>query len=218
MFEGLKIDLQKKSLAEQVYQHVKRMILSEELRGGQKIPEERIAQTFGVSRTPIREALRKLERTGLVRIVPRSHAEVIRLDPEDALHLGEVRIELECLAARLLAVKATEEDCAVLEELDATCGECAAAGDIGGVFEADNELHLEIARRGGNPYVKDILRNLAFKIQLLRTTTCVNIADIQNDLHYHADLIAAFRDHDPDEASRLMERHIGEAMSHLANR
>ena len=79
MLEGVKIDLQRRSLSEQVFQHIRRMILSEELHGGQRIPEERIAQTFGVSRTPIREAMRKLEKVGLVKIVPRSHAEVMKI-------------------------------------------------------------------------------------------------------------------------------------------
>lgn len=216
MLEGVKIDLQRKSLSEQVFQHIKRMILSEELRGGERIPEERIAQTFGVSRTPIREALRKLEKTGLVHIVPRSHAEVIRLDPDDARHLGEVRMEIERLAVRLLALKATEDDCAALRELAAECARYAEEGDIGGTFETDNELHQEIARRAGNPYVQEILQNLSFKIQLLRTTTCVRIEDIRADLHFHDEIIDAAEQHDAELAEKLMAHHIAAAMSHLA--
>ena len=216
MLEGVKIDLQRKSLSEQVFQHIRRMILSEELHGGQRIPEERIAQAFGVSRTPIREAMRKLEKSGLVKIVPRSHAEVIKLDPEDSQHIGEIRIELERLAVRLLAERATHEDYEVLSEIAAACQRCADKGDIGGAFEGDSELHLEIARRSGNPYVVDILEDLGVKIQLLRTTTCVSIDSIRQDIGWHDELLVAVRDHEVERAGKLMEEHISRALSHLA--
>jgi DNA-binding GntR family transcriptional regulator len=104
------ICLDRKSLSDQVHELIKRMILSEELRGGERIPEEKIAHIFGVSRTPIREALRKLEKGGLVRIVPHSHAEVIALEPEAAGHIFELRLSLETLAVRRLAARACDGD------------------------------------------------------------------------------------------------------------
>ena len=215
MLEGLKIDLQKKSLAEQVFQHIKRMILSEELVGGQRIPEERIAQAFGVSRTPIREALRKLEKSGLVNIVPRSHAEVIKLDLDDAKHIGEARIALECMAVRLLAEKSTPEDCAELRKLAGECKKYAELGNIGDVFEKDNDLHTEIANRSGNPYLCELLRNLGVKIQLLRTTTCVTIESIREDIGRHESIIDAVENHEAQKAVELMREHIEHAMSHI---
>ena len=204
MLEGLTIELEHKSLSEQVYQHIKRMILSEELAGGQRIPEEKIAQAFGVSRTPIREALRKLEKSGLVRIVPRSHAEVIRLDLDDARHIGEVRTALECVSVRLLAEKATPEDLQALQNIAIGCQEHADRGDIGSVFESDNDLHLEMARRSGNSYVHDLLHNLAIKIQLLRTTTCVTLENIREDIRWHQPILAAVAAHDASGAVALM--------------
>ena len=66
MLDELNISLNENSLADQVFLHVKRMILSQQLKGGDRIPEGKIASTFGVSRTPIREALRKLQEFGLV--------------------------------------------------------------------------------------------------------------------------------------------------------
>lgn len=217
MLEGIKIDLQKKSLAEQVFQHIKRMILSEELTGGQRIPEERIAQAFGVSRTPIREALRKLEKSGLVNIVPRSHAEVITLDLEDAKHIGEARIALECMAVRLLAERATAQDCAELRRISDTCRKNADQEDIGEVFESDNDLHTEIAKRSGNPYIRELLDNLSIKIQLLRTTTCVTIDSIRQDIGRHERIIKAVENHEPAEAVKLMREHIEHAMGHISN-
>ena len=216
MLEGVRIDLQKKSLAEQVFQHIKRMILSEELTGGQRIPEEHIAQAFGVSRTPIREALRKLEKNGLVNIVPRSHAEVIQLDLVDAKHIGEARIALECMAVRLLAEGSTPEDCAELRRISEEVRKFAEKGDIGEVFEKDNDLHTEIARRSGNPYLCELLKNLGIKIQLLRTTTCVTIDSIREDIGRHELIIGAVENHKASKAVELMREHIEHAMSHIA--
>jgi DNA-binding GntR family transcriptional regulator len=68
MIENLKCSIEKRSLSEQVYRHIKRMILSGELPAGQHIPEERIAAEFGVSRTPVREALHKLAERGWIAI------------------------------------------------------------------------------------------------------------------------------------------------------
>ncbi|MDO8944225.1 MAG: GntR family transcriptional regulator, partial [Desulfobacterales bacterium] len=77
-------EIHRQSLSEQVYHYIKRLILSGEIRGGEKIPEEKVAQRFGVSRTPIREALSRLEEYGLIQIKPRSYAEVVALEPHEA--------------------------------------------------------------------------------------------------------------------------------------
>lgn len=215
MLKGQQISLQRRSLGEQVFHEVKRMILSEELRGGERIQEERIARAFGVSRTPIREALRKLEKVGLVRIVPHSHAEVVRLDPVDAGHIGEVRLHLECLAVRRLAGTASDADIAELRRLEALCSASARGTDIAAVFEADNGLHLEIARRCGNPYVREILQDLSVKINLLRTTTCVRLSDIRRHVRWHARIVQAIEAHDPEGAEAAMRDHIVEASSAL---
>ena len=80
------------------------------LKGGKRIPEEKVAQQFGVSRTPIREALRRLEEYGIIRVKPRSYAEVVGLSPKEARHISIVRAELETLSVRLLTEIGTDED------------------------------------------------------------------------------------------------------------
>ena len=72
--------IQRQSLSEQVYHYIKRLILSGEIRGGEKIPEEKVAQQFGVSRTPIREALKRLEEYGLIRINREAMQRLLRLN------------------------------------------------------------------------------------------------------------------------------------------
>jgi DNA-binding GntR family transcriptional regulator len=208
MGEGMQFSLHNQTFAEQVFQHIKRMILAEQLQPGQRIPEEKIAQSFGVSRTPIREALRKLERYGLVRIVPRSHAEVVRLDEADARQLWQVRLELEGLSVRLLSAKATAEDCRAIRGFAETCQDAADEGDIASTFDADNLFHLEIAKRSGNHYVFDVLKTLSAKIHLHRTTNCTDIDKIRGDIRVHFALVDALCAGDSEQATQLMSEHI----------
>ena len=90
--------LKQPSLSDQAYQYIKGLILSGEIKGGERIPEEKVGQSLGVSRTPIREALKKLSEYGLVHIKPRSYAVVINLEKEEAIQINEIRALLETYA------------------------------------------------------------------------------------------------------------------------
>ena len=216
MLSNLKISLERASLAEQVFEHIRKMILSEQLKGGERIPEEKIASAFGVSRTPIREALRMLEKQGLVVIVPRSHAEVVALDGQASRRLGEVRIQLERLAVRLLAEVCTAADCEVLTDLALECERYAREGAIAEAFEKDDELHLEIARRGGNQYLCDILQNLSVKIHLLRITNCVTLDKIRETIKGHSPIVQALAGRDAKSAEEHMTAHIRSCIASLS--
>jgi DNA-binding GntR family transcriptional regulator len=208
VLENLNIPLNENTYSEQVFHHVKRLILSETLKPGQRIPEEKIAQSFGVSRTPIREALRKLEKYGLVTIVPRSHAEVVSLDRESAYGLWDVRILLEAYAIARLARTATQEDVDALTDVAHRCDDAAEADDMASTFEIDNEFHLQIAQRCGNSHVFDLLNTMSAKIQLHRTTFCTDIAQVRQDIKKHYPIIEAVKRHDSEQAESLLTAHI----------
>ena len=209
------ISLDRKSLSDQLFIHIKRMILSQELKCGESIPEEKIAKLFGVSRTPIRETLRKLEKYGLVEINPRSQAAVIEIAPEEAQYIGEVRSVIETLAARNLAVIAQSEDIKSLERLAKNCVSAAKKSNSGEAFEADGLFHLEIARRSGNPYIYSILKNLEAKIQLLRIMNC-SPKIMMKDITIHSRIIEAIAHHDSKTAFTLMQKHIGDFIQHAS--
>lgn len=196
------------SLSDQVYRHIKGMILTGELKGGEKIPEEKIATSFGVSRTPIREALRKLEKHGLIEIIPRRHAQVIKLEPIDKRHVGQVRLQLDTLSVRLLAERAAEEDFHELKEIAEQCSEFAHSADFAACFEKDSELHCELARRSGNPYLYEMVRNLDIKVQLLRNIEDISEKKTLEGISLHLPIIQAVFDHDAEEAERLITKHL----------
>jgi DNA-binding GntR family transcriptional regulator len=196
------------SLADQVYDHIKRMILTGKLKGGQRIPEESIAQSFGVSRTPIREALRRLEKNGLVNLFPRRYAEVARVTLEDKRHIGEVRIQLGALSVRLLAKRATPEDCGALRAIAVRCVQFAESGDFASCFEADSQLHCEIARRSGNGYLYELERSIDLKVQLLRNIEVLSSDHVKAGIALHAPLIEAICRHDAEGAQAILLEHL----------
>lgn len=206
------IRIERRSLAEQVFAHIKRMILSGELPGGHPISEEEIAQEFGVSRTPAREAIRRLEEYGLVTNKRHKVAEVIKIDIAEAEKIAEVRARLESLAGRLLAERATEEDLSVLQNLADECKAHLTAGDVGSTFEKDSCFHLEIAARSGNPYLLELMERLDAKVQLCRLAGCLTIEKITRAVvHEHDEIVAAIARQDTAEAARLLEFHALDA-------
>jgi DNA-binding GntR family transcriptional regulator len=208
MIENLKCNIEKRSLAEQVYRHIKRMILSGELQAGVRVPEERIAGEFGVSRTPIREALHRLAVLGLITIKPRSYAEVVKINTEEADQIAVVRGQLEILAVRLLAEKAGEDDCQALRRSAKECIELLAQGDVAGFFEKDSEFHLEIARRSGNRYLAELMEQLDPKVQLFRLARCTTTKKIKANAMFHDKIVEAICRNDVSGAAKLIEQHV----------
>lgn len=200
--------IHRQSLSEQVYVYIKRLILSGEIRAGERIPEQKVAEQFGVSRTPIREALKRLEEYGLIRIKPRSYAEVVSLDLEEAGQLSIVRAQLETLSVGLLTDCGTNEDFRELEVLARDCNDLIAKGDRGSTFDKDSLLHLEIARRTGNRHLFEIFEKIDSKIQLLRLILHLPLDRLIPYVHQHDDIIRSMKNRDKELAVTLMKRHI----------
>ena len=208
MTNNVTYDIHRQSLSEQVYHYIKRLILSGEILGGERIPEEKVAQQFGVSRTPIREALSRLEEYGLIQIKPRSHAVVVALEPREAGQLAVIRSQLESLAVSLLTDCGTEEDFRELELLAQECNAMIAEGDIAAAFEKDSLLHLEIARRTGNKHLYEIYEKLDAKIQLLRLVLRLPVEKLIQYIKQHIEIINLMKRRDKESAVALMKHHI----------
>lgn len=208
MAKNVTYEIQRQSLSEQVYHYIKRLILSGEIRGGEKIPEEKVAQQFGVSRTPIRGALSRLEEDGLIQIKPRSYAVVVALEPREAGPLAVIRSQLETLAVSLLTDCGTEQDFRELELLAQECDALIAEGDIAATFEKDSLLHLEIARRTGNRHLYEIYEKLDAKIQLLRLVLRLPLEKLKLYVQHHDEIINAMKRRDKESAVARMKHHI----------
>lgn len=210
-----KIELNYEGLSGQVYVYIKQMILSGELKAGDRIPENKVGQLFGVSRTPIREALKKLSEYGLVHLKPRSFAEVVTLSREEAVQLAHIRAQLETLSTRILAEVGTDKDFGFLEEVAHECDELIAEGNVAAAFEKDSIFHLEIAHRTGNSHLFEIIERLDAKIQLSRLVIKLQQDRLQHSISQHHRIIQAMRHRERDLAELHMQHHILHQLSYF---
>jgi DNA-binding GntR family transcriptional regulator len=210
-----KIDMNYNGLSGQVYVYIKQMILSGELKAGEKIYEEKVGQLFGVSRTPIREALKKLSEYGLVILKPRSHAVVATLTREEAVQLAYIRAQLEALSVKHLAETGKTRDFDHLDKLAEECDALIAAGNVAHTFEVDSILHLEIARRTKNVHLYEIIEKIDAKIQLSRLIIKLPIDRLETFINQHSKIIQALRKGDRELSETLMRHHILHQLSYF---
>jgi DNA-binding GntR family transcriptional regulator len=196
------------SISDQVYTHIKKLILAGTLRGGERIPEKRVADLFKVSRTPVREAIRKLAEYGLVVLKPRSYAFVATISPEEARDISWVRLYLEKLSCRLFCGAGTPADLPQLYELSRKGREAIEAGDFAAAHEHDSALHLDIARLTGNRELLEMLSMLDAKLQLLRLKQHLPRPELSKYYAQHDQLLRLLGRKDLAGIDALLENHI----------
>lgn len=207
IMENKLFNLQQQSLSEQVYDILKMMILSGIIEQGERIPEERIAQQFQVSRTPIREALKKLSDYGLVELKPRSYSVVPKITSEEAKQIADLRVHLEKMAIRLFAALAGEDDYRKLESLAHECEYLLSNNERARAFEKDSEFHLQLMKGSGNRYLYEVYEKLDARIQLLRLNQSVPRIELIPYIKQHIQLIKLMQSSKIDEACELISKH-----------
>jgi len=199
------------SLVDRVVEHVYRRIIAGELSPGQRLTEEQIAAESGVSRTPVREAVRRLAELGVVVIHPRARLEVASPEDGEIHEIAELREELEAMSLRLALPNMTDEDLAQLEAACDACRRHAEAGERLETFRADSEFHLALAALADNRYLHEALRRLDVKVQLCRAFACVEMDKIRRDVAGHGRILLALRRRDLAAAETAMRKHIRKA-------
>ena len=147
--------------------------------------EVQLAEDMGVSRTPVREAIRKLELEGLVLMIPRKGAYVSGISSKDIADVFEVRAALESLAAGLAAERITEQE---LEDLNRFMVEVtinAEIGDLEKVIKSDTDFHDQIYRASRNSRLVQIINNLRDRIQRFRSASLAHPGRIKETLEEH---------------------------------
>ncbi len=208
------------TLAEQVYQHLLRMILARELAPGSPLQEAELAARLGVSRTPIREALGRLTEYGVVDARPNHTAVVRRLGPEELVHFHQVREALEGKAAELACGRLTAADNALLDALADATRDQGAPRYFDAFNEFDAELHRIVAHRSGNPIIaREVVKLHGVTLLIHEQLESVLIESGQVDpaeryeirrasFAQHLEILAALRSGTPAECRRAMVEHI----------
>jgi len=148
-------------MAEFATDELRARIFSGQLKGGTRLSEEELAQKLGVSRTPIRDALRRLADEGLVHVSPHRGTHVHELTPQDAIEMTVLRETLEALAFRTVAPVITDDDVARLQALYEANREACIEGEFEAVVETDTAFHDFVVRRTGNRRLMDFARRLS---------------------------------------------------------
>lgn len=195
------------SLAEQAYAALRDRLVMLEIKPGEPINEDRLSAELGVGRTPIREALKRLEKERLVVAFPRRGTFATDVNISDLAHISEVRRTLEPLAASAAAERATPEDRATLTELRARL-ETEHGHDNAELLRADVSVHRAIYRCVYNPFLEDTLisyDNLATRIWCVFIPRLPGMAGHVDE---HVPLLTAVIDGDARKAAELAAQHV----------
>lgn len=183
-------------------------ILTGRLSPGERLEEQALAARFGVSRTPIREALFQLSASGLVEQKPRRGAVVAEIGPRRLLEMFEVMAELEALAARHAARRGAEDDIAALAALHGQAEAMAAAGDADGYYYLNERFHGTIRALSRNAFLAEQADALHKRLKPYRRLQLRARGRLRASLAEHADIVAALEAGDAERAGAAMRRHV----------
>lgn len=207
MEEGSKNRLVKRRLLnEEVYDRIKEMIADNRFNPGTHINVEKLTHEFGVSRTPIWEAVRRLENEGILINVPHKGVKIRELSFKETRDLYEVRESLECRAASLGAVHVTEEILRKMEECLVEQEQVVKRLDDVAYSKSDDTFHGLICDASQNGLLKEIVCQVRSKTLPLAFRITRNLEDFYN---VHVRILEAFRKRDPAAAEDAMHRHFG---------
>lgn len=179
------------------YEYIRDEILNGELPRGSKLVEAKLASKLGISRTPIREAIRKLEEEGLI-----SKKRVINPTEKDLRNTFEVRILLECFSVRCAATYMNEE---TLDELH-ECISIAKNGTTSEIMSANKRFHDLIVSASKNPVLIETIERMQSVIFLFRKKVVYHKRP--NLIEEHQEMYEAIRNHDADKAEQIMNSHL----------
>ncbi|MGA7802456.1 MAG: GntR family transcriptional regulator [Gammaproteobacteria bacterium] len=200
--------IKRRALYQQVADRLRKRIYDGGLDPGEPIDEKALCASFGISRTPLREALKVLHSEGLVELVPSRGCFVKHVDFDELRELFVVMAALEGLCAREAVQHSDEVDLQRLEALHARLEENAAAGDIDGYYEDNFRFHQALQELSGNRWLQRVAADLRKILRLARHTQLTVEGRLQGSLEEHRRIMEAFRRRDPDAVEQCMKQHL----------
>lgn len=202
------------SIADHIFEQLERDILSEKYNRGDILTETKLSEQLKVSRTPVREALRRLEQEHIIEMTTKG-ALVIGISKEDIEIIYEMRMRIEGLAAQLAVKNVTADDIAELREIVDRQEFYTQKGDADNIKNADSAFHRKIYRLSGSIPLCDTLTDLHKKILKYRRASVSNSSRAEHSLEEHRAILAALTDKDEVLVSELVVDHIKNASNHL---
>ena len=207
-----------KPLRDVVFETLRDAIITQVLKPGERLMEIQLADEMGVSRTPVREAIRKLELEGLVIMVPRKGAYVAGVSMKDIHEVYEVRAALEMLAVSLAAERITDEELDALErqvlrESEAEASEDTDEQTLDNIVYIDTTFHDIIYQAANNQRLVQFLNILQEQLQRFRAASLSRPGRSKTALEEHKQIIEALSERNGELAAKLAKEHIDNAES-----
>ena len=193
---------------DQILPHLRRDIIENRWKSGERLSEPQLCREFGVSRTPLRQALKTLETEGLVRLIP--HVGAVVTDP-DAVEIGEkmeILIGLEQLAATRVGQSASLQVLGDIDRLYREMREAAATNDMARYYACNDEFHLAIVRGTGNRSLMDLHEKIMWHVHRERHRVNFNEPLTSESANSHKELVSAILNRQPEAAGLAMRKHL----------
>ncbi|MEA3464411.1 MAG: GntR family transcriptional regulator [Thermodesulfobacteriota bacterium] len=194
------------TLREKILENIRDAILKGTLKPGERVSEPDLAERYGISRTPIREAFRQLESEGYLTVVPRKGAVVTSLSERDVEEFYAIKSILEGYAARLAADKLTGKEVERLTAINKRLAKLAEAGDVKAFFRIHSEFHDLFIKASGNQKLFELIQQLLTKFNRLRIASLSLPGRMELSVKEHEKIIEAFKNHDGITADGLVQK------------
>jgi len=206
---GFKIKIDEpKLLSEDIAESIKTAIIKGKFKPGQKISEGELAESMGISRTPLREAFRKLENEGFIKIIPRKGAVVVDIDAEEAINLYEIKSTLEGLAARLAAANMKEKDIGKLERVNEELKELIDKNDLESFYRMHTRFHEGFVKLCGNKRLIQMISNLNDHFNRFGIISLTLPGQFEKAIEQHEEIIKAYKSGDPNLVEKRVKTNV----------
>ena len=195
-------------LREVVFNNLRDAILKGQLKPGERLLENHLADKLGVSRTPVREALRMLEQENLVELIPRRGAQVLDISAEDIKNILEIRKALEVVSIRHACQKMDEESLKELKAYNAEFEKSFENEDYEGVATSDEKFHDVLFRSAGNLKLVAIISNIQAQVYRYRMAYLKVYETKTAVINHHRNILEAVETHDEAMGEKVMAEHI----------
>jgi len=194
------------TLREKILENIRDAIISGSLKAGSRVSEPELADRYGISRTPIREAFRQLESEGYLTVIPRRGAVVSEFSQKDVEEFYAIKSILEGYAARRACEKLTEKELGRLQAVNDRLAELAEHNDIKTFFRVHGDFHDMFIKAADNEKLRELISSLVTRFQRLRLMSLSLPGRMRISVQEHEKIIEAFRNKDAETAETLVRK------------
>lgn len=200
--------IQHRILYQEAADRIRDLIEHGVLTTGEKISEKKLCDKFGISRTPLREALKVLTSEGLIEILPNRGARVSRLTLNDVQHTYDVMGALEGLAGEAACRRITDDELSTISEIHGQMVEHFHRQDLQAYFQANLQIHERILSASGNAVLLEMYNNLSQRIKRFRFTAEMSAEFWQKAMNDHEAMLEALQDRDSKRLGEILREHL----------